>query len=89
MYGEMGPGYGPNLIVFIVMAIPFAIGNYYIAKALHRPVPIWVILSLIPLVNYFFFVYVVYVVILHLIGSLGQIAAALPAARADLSNPGD
>lgn len=86
MYGTMGPGVGANLFVFIVLAIPFAIGNYYLAKALRRPVPIWVILSLIPLINYFFYIYVAYVVVLHLIDSLREISAVLPAARADTGN---
>ena len=65
------------LLPIIIVSIPIAIGNYFLAKRLNRSVGTWVVLSLIPLLNYLFFVYVWYVVILHVIDRLKGIAAAL------------
>jgi hypothetical protein len=74
-----------SMLPLILIGIPFAIGNYYLAKALRRSVPIWVIFSLIPLVNYFFLIYVAYVVVLQVIRRLGQIASALNVSASESS----
>ena len=59
--------YGPSPIVpfipFFIISIAFAIGNGYLAPRLRKNSLLWVILSLIPLVNFFFGIYVVYQVI--------------------------
>lgn len=85
MEGPMGPGLIVGLLPWIIISIPFAIGNYYLAKALNRSVPIWVVLSLIPIVNYFFYIYLAYVVLLHVIRRLGQISSALNASTGDVA----
>jgi hypothetical protein len=77
MEEPMGPSFLVSMLPLIIVSIPFTIGNYYIAKALRRSVSTWVILSLIPLINYIFFIYVAYVVVLQVIRRLEQIASAL------------
>ena len=64
-------------IPLMVLSIPFAIGNWYLAKSMNRSEPVWVILSLIPIVNYFFFFYVGYVVVLYIIHRLNALSSAL------------
>ena len=77
MEEPMGSSFLASMLPIILLTIPFAFGNYYLAKALRKPVPIWVILSLIPLVNYLFYIYVIYVVVLQVIRRLEQIASAI------------
>lgn len=57
-------------VSFLLLAIPFAIGNGYLASRLNRNAATWVILTLIPLVNWFFAVYVVYTVVFYVIDRL-------------------
>ncbi len=68
-----------QFIPLLVASIPFAIGNWYLAPRLGKNAFLWVILSLIPLVNFFFGVYVAYQVIF---GILDQMKATLAAHRA-------
>jgi hypothetical protein len=62
---------------FVILSIAFAIGNWYLAKSMNRSEPVWVILSLIPIVNLFFFYYVGYVVVLYVIHRLNALSSAL------------
>jgi hypothetical protein len=62
---------------FVILGILFAIGNWYLAKSMNRSAPVWVILSLIPIVNIFFFYYVGYVVVLYIIRTLNGLSSAL------------
>ncbi len=78
----MEPSGGHMFISFlpmIVISIPFAIGNYFLAGAMNQSRALWVILSLVPLVNGFFFIYVFYVVVLYMIERLNRIATRLEA----------
>lgn len=70
----------PVIVVFIAFWIALAVGNGFIARALGKHVALWVILSLIPIVNYFFYVYIAYAVVLgvlHRLNALGQRAGIL------------
>jgi hypothetical protein len=65
----------PFLIVVIAMLIALAVGNGFIARALGKSVVLWVILSLIPIVNYFFYVYIGYAVVLGVLHRLNALTA--------------
>jgi len=73
-YGSYAPSL-PVLIVLIALWIGLAVGNGFIARALGKHVALWVILSLIPIVNYFFYIYIFYAVVLGILRRLNAIAA--------------
>jgi hypothetical protein len=73
-YGSFAPSL-PVLVVMIALWIALAVGNGFIARALGKHVVLWVILSLIPIVNYFFYIYIVYAVILGILHRLNAITA--------------
>jgi len=73
-YGSYAPSL-PVLVVLIALWIALAVGNGFIARALGKHVALWVILSLIPIVNYFFYIYLVYAVVLGILHRLNAIAA--------------
>jgi len=73
-YASFAPSL-PVLVVIIALWIALAVGNGFIARALGKPVVLWVILSLIPIVNYFFYIYIVYAVILGILHRLNAITA--------------
>ncbi|MDE2165632.1 MAG: hypothetical protein KGJ66_04750 [Alphaproteobacteria bacterium] len=52
----------------------FAIGNGFLAKRLGHSVALWVILSLIPIVNYFFYFFVIYATVLGILKRLNTIS---------------
>ncbi len=63
MYGEWsGHGMVPFLPMLLI-ALPFAIGNYFLAQRLGQQPWLWALLTLIPIVNYFFMLYVAYMVV--------------------------
>ena len=70
-----------TILTYVVIALPFAIGNGYLASLLGRNVPVWVILTLIPIVNYVFLVYVGYVVLYRILGYLKDLSGRSPPAR--------
>lgn len=72
-----GSGLIAAFMPFVVLGIPFAIGNWYLAKSMDRSGPLWVIMSLIPFVNIFFIYYVFYVVVLYVIHRLNALSSAL------------
>jgi hypothetical protein len=59
-----------EMIVFIIISIPFAIGNAALAGRLGRSKAVWAIMTLIPLVNLFFIYYIMYQVIFALLDRL-------------------
>jgi hypothetical protein len=65
----------PVLVVVIALWIALAVGNGFIARALGKSVPLWVVLSLIPIVNYFFYIYIFYAVVLGVLHRLNAITA--------------
>ena len=54
----------------IVISIPFAIGFGLMAKRLEKNVPLWVILSLIPLLNSLFWMYAMFIILFYIVDSL-------------------
>ncbi len=63
-------------VSFVLLAIPFAIGNGYLARRLNHNVALWVILTLIPIVNWFFAIYVVYTAVFYVIDRLNDLTKA-------------
>lgn len=59
------------IIVFIFTS--FAIGNYFIADRMERSKTLWVVLTLIPIVNFVFMYYVVFAVAIYILGNLNQL----------------
>ncbi len=58
----------------MLFAIPFAIGNYFFAGRMGRNKAVWVVLTLIPFVNFIFMYYVIYAVVLCMLDRLNGIA---------------
>lgn len=50
-------------IPIILMSIPFAFGSFYLAKRLNKNPKLWVVLSLIPIVNFWLFIRISYLII--------------------------
>ena len=65
----------PVIVALVALYIALAVGNGFVARALGKHVALWVILSLIPIVNYFFYIYIVYAVVLGILHRLNAIAA--------------
>ncbi len=69
----------PVLVVLISLWIALAVGNGFIARALGKHVALWVVLSLVPVVNYFFYIYIAYSVVLGVLYKLNAIQARMGA----------
>jgi hypothetical protein len=66
-----------SLLPFFLLSIPFAFGNYFLARRVGKSQVAWVIFSLIPLFNYFFGIYVAYTVVMRVLDHLRAISAKL------------
>lgn len=79
----MGPsdtaGMITSLIPLLTLSIPLAVGNYFLAPQLGKSRALWVILSLIPVFNFFFYGYVWYIVAFHILDCLSRISTRLNA----------
>jgi hypothetical protein len=70
-------GFGlASLIPIVFISIPFAIGFYHTARRLGRSPAVWVILTLIPIVNYFFAVYAGFVILFAVLDRLQTLGGA-------------
>ena len=68
--------------LFGIFGIVFAIGNGFVAARLGKSVVLWVVLSLIPGVNFFFLYYVFYAIVIGVLRRLNAIADKIGAAPA-------
>ena len=66
-----------SILPLVLIQIPFVIGNGFIASRLNRSVALWVILSIIPIVGYFFMLYLFYTLILHFLDRAKEISDKL------------
>jgi hypothetical protein len=64
------------LLFLFVVYIAIAIANGFLAARLDRKAAAWVILSLIPIVNVFFYIYAFYVVLFFVVDRLKWVAPA-------------
>jgi hypothetical protein len=62
---------GP-VIPYLVISILFAIGAYHIAGRMGRSKALWVILTIIPVVNFFFYIYAFFAVLLYILDRLNE-----------------
>lgn len=79
MYGQYD-GQGFNLLAlipFLLLMFPLAIGLSLVAGRVGRNKVLWAVLSLVPVVNYFFWIYAFFVVVLHMLDRLNGITAHL------------
>jgi hypothetical protein len=67
----------PTFTVVLLLWLGMAVGNGFIARRLGHSVVLWVVLSLVPVVNYFFYIYVGYAVILGILKRLDALQARL------------
>ena len=67
----------PVFTGLVLLWAGFAIGNGFLAKRLGHSVALWVILSLIPIVNYFFYFFVIYATVLGILKRLNLLAERL------------
>ncbi|HEV8678466.1 MAG TPA: hypothetical protein VGQ90_03750 [Stellaceae bacterium] len=65
-------------LFLLAVYIAIAVANGYLAARLEKSVPLWVVLSLIPIVNFGFYIYVFYVILFFVIDRLKLIAPAGP-----------
>jgi len=73
------------LVLYLAIWIGMAIGMGCIAARLKKSVVLWVILSLIPVYNFFFWYYVGFVVVLRMLDRLNQISARLDGSSAPVN----
>jgi len=72
----------PLFTGLIILWAGCAIGNGFIAYRLGHSVALWVILSLIPIVNYLFYIFVIYATVLGIIKRLNVLTERLAATAA-------
>ncbi len=68
---------GPFFTIMLLLWLGMAAGNGLLARRLGHSVTLWVVLSLIPGINYFFYVYVGYAVILGILKRLDALQPRL------------
>ena len=66
-----------QLLPYLLAFLPFAIGNWFLAGAVGQSRILWVILSLVPILNLLFLYYVFYTVVLRILRRLEEIARRL------------
>jgi len=75
---------------FGVLPVLYSIGMYFLAPRLNANRPLWVVLALIPYVNWIFEVYVMFKVLFRILDNLAEIKAmlarraALPGAEGEI-----
>ena len=71
-----------SLLPFVIISIPFAIGNYLIDARLGRSRALWLLISFIPVVSTMFTVLVFYVTALSVLDRLAVLSKDFDARRA-------
>ncbi len=62
-----------HMPIFVLLVISVAIGAGFVAQRVGRKPWLWVVLSLVPLVNIFFFIYATFTVILYALDRLNDL----------------
>ena len=68
--GPQGVDIFASFLPFLIIFVGLAIGNYFIADRMGRNKIVWVVLTLIPIVNFIFMYYVIYAVIIYVLDKL-------------------
>lgn len=75
------------LLPLLLIMVPFAIGFTLVAGRIGRNKILWAVMSLIPIINYFFWIYAGFVVLLHMLDRLNAISARTGAEAAVTARP--
>lgn len=75
------------LLPLLLIMVPFAIGFTLVAGRIGRNKILWAVMSLIPIINYFFWIYAGFVVLLHMLDRLNAISARTGAETAVTARP--
>jgi len=59
-----------QFLPMLFIAIPFAIGFYHVAGRMGRNQFLWALLSLVPVINFFFFMYAWFAIVLYVLDRL-------------------
>ncbi|MFT5539803.1 MAG: hypothetical protein ACI82H_001327 [Alphaproteobacteria bacterium] len=87
MYGDgFFAFHAASLISIIVIALPFAIGFYFVAERMGRQSLLWAALILIPVVNFFFMIYAIFSTLLYILDRLNQLAPRNAAVTAPITS---
>jgi hypothetical protein len=62
-----------QFIPILLLSIPFAFGNFFLAKRLNKNPNLWAIVSLIPIVNFWLLIRITYLLIYKILDTLEQI----------------
>ena len=63
-----------SLLPFLLIGIPFAILHYFLARRVGKSPALWLILSFIPFVNFFFIAYALYRTIFIILDRLDKVS---------------
>ena len=83
MYDGGFPFHGAGLVWLVIVALPFAIGLYFVAGRIGQNQLLWAILALIPVVNWFFAIYAFFATVLY---ALDRLNAMAPPAQGTMGN---
>ncbi|MGE0650675.1 MAG: hypothetical protein AB7P12_02840 [Alphaproteobacteria bacterium] len=61
------------LLWWLAISIPFAIGAYFVAGRMGRNRWVWAILTVMPVVNVFFYIYALFAVLLYVLDRLNEV----------------
>lgn len=61
------------LLIHIISVLPFAIGNYFLARRLKKNAIVFALLSLIPIVNFIFLFFLGYMVVFRILDQLNAL----------------
>lgn len=62
------------LVPIVLFSLPFAIGFYIVAGRIGRYPLLWAILTLIPFINFFFFIYAMFTILIHILDKIEEAA---------------
>lgn len=65
-----------GFIPVLLISLPFAIGFFHVAPKMGRNSWTWAILSLIPVVNYLFWIYAWFVIVMYTLDRLNESRSA-------------
>jgi len=71
-----------SFLPFFLFSIPFAIGAYFVAGRIGSNQVLWVVLTLIPFVNFIFYIYAMFAILLYVLDRLNAVAPPPPVAAA-------
>lgn len=65
-----------GLLWILIVSLPFAIGFYFVAGRIGHTPLLWAVLTLIPVVNWFFVIYAFFVTLIYILDRLNAMPPA-------------